>query len=355
MTLADLIALVMLAALIIYMLSGGADFGGGVWDLFASGPRRERQRQLIESAIAPVWEANHVWLILVIVLLFTAFPRAFAVILTGLHVPLTLMLLGILARGSAFVFRQYGGYDPRGRARWGRVFAIASLVTPVFLGASLATLCTGRLALDGGRPLPGTLSAWLAPLPLATGAFTLALCAFLAAVYLIHEADDDALRDDFRLRALASGLLVGATALVAALASWHSAAPFAHALFHAPWSLPLQLATGASATAALAGLATRRYGLARACAIAQTTLILTGFGLAQHPYLVRPGLTFADAAAPVATLRLLAPTLAAGAVILFPSLYYMLRVFKPRRDAPAATPPAGAATPDGPPRPPAAR
>src|SRR5882672_5505822 len=102
-----IVALVTLASLILYALMGGADFGGGLWDFFANGPRAQRQRRLISDAIAPIWEANHVWLILVIVLLFTAYPRAFAVMMTALHVPLTAMLVGIVCRGSAFIFRKY--------------------------------------------------------------------------------------------------------------------------------------------------------------------------------------------------------------------------------------------------------
>src|SRR5712671_2575179 len=106
-----LIAAVMLASLILYALMGGADYGGGMWDLLASGPRAPHQRHAIVEAMAPIWEANHVWLILVIVLLFTAFPSAYAAATTALHIPLTLMLLGIVARGSAFVFRQYSTHS----------------------------------------------------------------------------------------------------------------------------------------------------------------------------------------------------------------------------------------------------
>ncbi|HEY9227759.1 MAG TPA: cytochrome d ubiquinol oxidase subunit II, partial [Gemmatimonadaceae bacterium] len=132
--LAEVVAGIIVVALNAYVLMGGADYGGGVWDLLASGPRRERQRDLIASAIAPIWEANHVWLIVVVVMLFTAFPVAFGVFGTVLHVPLTLMLLGIVARGSAFVFRSYGAKHHTSRHRWGAMFAIASIVTPVVLG-----------------------------------------------------------------------------------------------------------------------------------------------------------------------------------------------------------------------------
>jgi len=126
---------VMLVSLTFYALLAGADYGGGVWDLLASGPRAKRQRELIAKAIAPIWEANHVWLILVVVVLFTAFPPAYALISTSLHVALLLLLLGIVLRGSAFVFRSNDTTHSDEHARWGRVFATASLCTPILLGA----------------------------------------------------------------------------------------------------------------------------------------------------------------------------------------------------------------------------
>ena len=130
--LAELVALTLLVALVAYTLTGGADFGGGVWDLFATGPRKAQQRALIEQALAPIWEANHVWLILIVVVLFVALPDAYAAISTALHIPLVLLLIGVVLRGAAFVFRQY---DPRpgvGARRWRKVFATASLLTPIF-------------------------------------------------------------------------------------------------------------------------------------------------------------------------------------------------------------------------------
>src|SRR5450432_3610702 len=125
MTLTPAIAIagIMMIALNFYVLSAGADFGGGVWDFLASGPRRQAQRDLISHALAPIWEANHVWLILVIVLLFTCFPAAFSTIAIALHIPLSLMLIGIVLRGSAFIFRSYGSNHDAAQLRWGRVFA----------------------------------------------------------------------------------------------------------------------------------------------------------------------------------------------------------------------------------------
>ena len=215
LTAVDLLAGAILLALTAYVLLAGADFGGGVWDLFAWGPRRERQRAVIAHAIGPVWEANHVWLILVVVLLFTCFPPAFTRIVIALHIPLTLILVGIVLRGSAFIFRSYGGDDSGGQRRWGRVFAISSLVTPLLLGVAVGTIAAGRVHRPAGVSFHADFVApWLTPFGASVGAFTLALFAFLAAVYLTNETGEVALREDFRRQALASGAVVFLLAMV---------------------------------------------------------------------------------------------------------------------------------------------
>src|SRR5690349_17011908 len=202
LTPAALVAGAIAASLNIYAVTAGADFGGGVWDLLASGDRKDRQRSLIAEAIAPIWEANHVWLILVVVLLFTAFPPAFAQLMTVLHIPLSLLLLGIVLRGSAFTFRSYDSRRDSVQRRWGRIFAITSTVTPLLLGTILGAIATGDVGEQS--PTSGTsfasayVAPWLSPFPIAVGALALVLFAFLAAVYLTVEAEDDALRDDFR-------------------------------------------------------------------------------------------------------------------------------------------------------------
>ena len=153
----DVVAALMMTGLVVYALTGGADFGGGVWDLLARGPRAGAQRKLIEKAIAPVWEANHVWLIFVVVLLFSGFPTAFSALSIALHIPITLMLLGIIFRGSAFVFRQYGGGDT---TAWQRTFAVASAVTPVFLGVIVGAITTGRIRVVDGVTTAGWFEHW---------------------------------------------------------------------------------------------------------------------------------------------------------------------------------------------------
>ncbi len=338
MTLADWLAGVIFVALNAYAVLGGADFGGGVWDLLAFGPRRERQRELIAEAIGPVWEANHVWLILAIVLLFTCFPPAFARLGTLLHIPLSLVLIGIVLRGSAFTFWRYGADEEQ--RYWGVVFAIASLITPLLLGTTAGAIASGALGAGGGATLKDSLAVagdgfytiyvapWLDPFPLSVGLFALIAFAFLAAVYLTLEAREPELREDFRRRALASGVGLFVAAVVALLLSLSGAPRVRDGLIFATWALPLHLLTAAAAIAALWALWVRRWRVARVAAVTQVSLILWGWALSQYPYILPPDLSIASAAAPAATLRLVLGALALGAVVLLPSLYYLLRVFK---------------------------
>jgi cytochrome d ubiquinol oxidase subunit II len=322
-----LVAMAMIGSLTFYALLGGADYGGGVWDLLSRGPRAARQRDLIAHAIGPVWEANHVWLILVVVVLFTAFPQAFALISTWLHVPLVLMLIGIVARGSAFTFRTYDVEDERVKQRWGRAFAIPSLVTPVLLGVVVGAISSGVARAPGPNLPVSYFFEWAALFPVAVGLFALSLFAFLAAVYLTHETDDRELQDDFRWRAIVSELVTGVLALAVFLvAPMH----LRERLAGSWWTWPLQIATALCAGATLWRLRQRRFGAARFWAGAQVTLILWGWALAQYPYLVRPVLTVAEGAAPPSTLRFLLWALGAGAAVLFPSYWYLFRVFARR-------------------------
>jgi cytochrome d ubiquinol oxidase subunit II len=330
---ADLLAGALLAALVLYVLLGGADFGGGVWDLLASGPRKAAQRALVERAIGPIWEANHVWLILAVVLLFTGFPAAFAALSIDLFVPLVVFLLGIVLRGAAFTFRTYDRPDPLVQVRWGLIFSMSSVIAPLVLGVIVGAVASGRLRADarGADPL-----AWLSPFPVAVGLLATALFAFLAAAYLAVEADtgpeaDASLREDFRRRAIGAGVAVFLAAALAAVLSWREAPLVFAGLTRRGFSLPLHLATAAAALTAFGALLRRRVRLARAAAALQAALIVAGWGASQYPYLVVPDVTLASAAAPRATLVPVLWALAAGAVLLFPALYLLFRVFKGER------------------------
>jgi cytochrome d ubiquinol oxidase subunit II len=262
-------------------------------------------------------------LIFVVVLLFGGFPSAYATASVALHLPLTAMLVGIVFRGSAFTFRHYGG-----GAAWGRVFAVASVITPIFLGVIVAAV-TGETVRSGA---PGSfveiyVQPWLGLFPLAVGLLTLALFAFLAAVYLTCETADAAVREDFRARAVIAGVAVGAFALGAGLAVPRGS-HFVRAFVGSWWTWPLHVLTGVVAIGALVALLVRRFRLARALAVSQTVLILVGWALAQRPFLIAPDVTIAGAAAPEGTLVLLLGASIAGGTILIPSLYWLFRVFR---------------------------
>ncbi|MDQ3064113.1 MAG: cytochrome d ubiquinol oxidase subunit II [Acidobacteriota bacterium] len=328
MTLETIIAGVMIVSLIFYALLGGADYGGGVWDLFAFGNRAKEQRELIGDAIGPVWEANHVWLILVIVILFTAFPPAFAVIATALHIPLTLLLIGIILRGTAFTFRTYDVQRDNVQRRWGLVFSIASIITPILLGITLGAIASGTIRARNGAVTSGFFVSWLAPFPFAVGFFALALFAFLAAVYLTLETNNKELQEDFRRRALISGIAVGVLALIVFLLAESGAPTVRAGISQSSRALALHIFTAVFAVGAFYALWTRKYKLARVCAAMQVTFILSGWALAQFPFLVEPDVTIFSAAAPRATLQFLFGALIAGVILLLPSYYYLFRVFK---------------------------
>jgi len=323
-----LIAAVMLASLILYALMGGADYGGGMWDLVASGPRAQHQRHAIVESIGPIWEANHVWLVLVIVLLFTGFPGAFSVIMIALHIPVAAMLIGIVLRGSAFVFRKYDSTEDAVQRRWSTIFGIASFYTPFFQGLTLGALTTGDIHFVGDRVTTGFFAGWLTPFALTCGLFALALFAFLAATYMTVDTQDQPdLQNDFRLRAIWAEAALIPLAIIVFVTSKYGAPEMFHGLTN--WWAPLLLGwTALSAITATLALWARRFYLARIAAVAQVTFILLGWGLAQFPHLVTPDVTIQNAAAPESTLKLLLLALGAGAVVLLPSLICLFQIFK---------------------------
>lgn len=323
-------------ALTAYILLGGADYGGGVWDLLASGPRREKQRELIAHAIGPIWEANHVWLILIVVLLFTCFPPAFAQITTVLHIPITLLLIGIVLRGSAFTFRAYDATHSAVQERWGMIFAIASVLAPVLLGVIVGAIASNgvgnaaaTLGQSGVEFVPVFITPWLNAFTLSVGVMTLVLVAFLAATYLtVESAHDPELQNDFRRRAIEAGLVLPVAAYATLLFAEPLAPRVQRVLMHSPLAWPLHIAAMIAGLGAVIALVTRRFRLARFAADALATLIVWGWMFAQFPFLIPPGLTIGDAAAPIATLRAFVIAIAIGAVVLIPSLWYLYGVFR---------------------------
>lgn len=317
---------ILLLGVMLYAVLGGADFGGGVWDFLARGRRAEQQREVIAHAIGPIWEANHVWLIFVIVLVFTIFPPVFAAISVALYIPLSLALLGIVFRGAAFIFRTPARDVSYMGGAWDRVFAIASTVTPVFFGMAAGAVASGQIRVEDGVVTSDLWRTWLAPFPLAVGLLALATCAYLAAVYLTLETTGE-LQEDFRQRALGAGVVFALLATIALILS-RAGAPEIWAGLTGGAGLVV-LAAGVF-LALLSGWAvwTRRFRLARGSAVGEVALLLTGWALAQYPFLVVPDLTVTNAASSPAMMRASLVVFGLGALVLLPSLWFLFHVFK---------------------------
>jgi cytochrome d ubiquinol oxidase subunit II len=248
-----------------------------------------------------------------------------------LHIPLTLMLVGIVLRGSAFTFRTYDSQRDDVQQRWGMLFSWASLITPVLLGVSAGTVAAGAIpARPSGTFVEAYVQPWLRPFPLAIGALALALCAYLAAVYLTVETEDHDLQDDFRLRAFVAGIGVFVAAMFALLIARGHVPLVWSGLTASAWAPGYQVVVGALALITFVALWQRRYRIARMAAPVQAVLILGGWALCQYPFILPPDLTITDAAAPDVTLQLVLAALALGFVVLVPSLVYLFRVFKSR-------------------------
>jgi cytochrome d ubiquinol oxidase subunit II len=309
-----------------YALFGGADFGGGIWDLAAGGAERGvKPRELIDESITPVWEANHVWLIFILVLTWTAFPPEFGAVMTALFVPLSLSLLGIVLRGAGFAFR-HTAERLQMRQLTGAVFAAASLITPFFMGTVVGAIATGQVP---AHPAGNVLAAWTSPTAILTGFLFVAACGYISAVFLIVEARQRGHTDltrYFSRRATAAGVVTGALA-GGTFAELSASAPY---LYHrltgiALWLVAISIAAG---LVVLAMLWLRSYHavVLRATAAIAVAAVVFGWGLAQYPYLLPTSLSLATGSAPTAAL--VAELVVAGLAVLlvvpaFALLYFL--------------------------------
>jgi len=312
--------ILIVAGLTAYGVLGGADFGAGFWSLWASRPHEHAKsvRDHAHHAIGPVWEANHVWLIFVLVVCWTGYPTAFGSIMSTLAVPLFIAAVGIILRGMAYALR--AGTGTVGELHLvDLVFALSSIIVPFAFGAAIGGIASGRVPV--GNAAGDTFSSWLNWTSFLVGVLAVAVAAYLAAVYLAADAvrlNEPELAEAFRLRALVTGVVAGALALAGLLVVRHDAHEISHGLTHG-WGL------GAVIVSALAGGVTmllvwmRRYGPARATAAAAVGAVLVGWVLAQRPD-VLPGLSIQQAAAGRSTLIALVIATAIGAVLLIPSL-----------------------------------
>jgi len=314
-----------LAGLTLYMVLGGADFGAGLWQLLAGrGAHAERVREHAHHSMSPVWEANHVWLIFVLTVFWTSYPKAFGSIASTLGLALFIAALGIIFRGATYAFKA-GASGPRDSGVIDTIFSFSSILTPFALGAAIGGIATNRVPV--GNAAGNLVSSWLNPTSILIGVLAVVSCGYLAAVYLAADAARDshqALERDFRLRALGAGVLAGAIAIagIFIVNAEH------HALFH---SLVSGRALAAVIVSFVAGAATlalvygRRYEPARYCGALAVAAIVAGWALARWPTIL-PGLTVDQAAAGHDTLVWVVVCVLGGAMILFPSLAVLFRL-----------------------------
>ncbi|HWT89725.1 MAG TPA: cytochrome d ubiquinol oxidase subunit II [Solirubrobacterales bacterium] len=318
MSKADAAAAILWVGATFYALFGGADFGGGFWDLVAGGPERgQRPRDAIQRSLTPVWEANHVWLIFVLVILWTAFPPAFKAVMTTLYVPIALAALGIVLRGAGFAFRK-SIVGLRGRRAMGATFAISSLLTPFFMGTVIGAIAAGNVPADGnGDPF----SSWLQPLPLLIGAMFVATGAYLAAVFLVGDSrrtGDEEIERYFERRALGAAVVAG-TFAVTGLFALHAEARYVFDRL-VDQGLPLVVLSLLCGAALLPVLLRGGRRLLRPLAAGAVVAVIWGWGVAQFPYLLPESLRIDQAAAPDATMTMIFIVFAAAAVVVLPSL-----------------------------------
>ena len=325
MSLAEVIAALLVVGLTAYAVLGGADFGAGVWDLIGGRRHGERIRALVESSMGPVWEANHVWLIFVLVMFWTAFPVAFGSFASTLYVPLFLAAIGIIFRGAAFATRGVGG-TVRSSRLFGALFALSSILTPFFFGTIIGAVASGRVPI--GNAAGDAIDSWWNPTSVFIGALAVVSGAYLAAVYMAadaHRHGDRDLVEAMRLRALAAGVVAGAVAIGGIFVLREDARALYDGLTSDGLSLIVLSAVGGVATLALVWW--RSFGYARVTAALAVAAVIWGWIIAQRPDLLPGAITIDDAAAPQPTLVAVLVVFLIGALVLVPSLTYLFRLF----------------------------
>jgi cytochrome d ubiquinol oxidase subunit II len=311
-------AAVLFVGILAYALFGGADFGAGFWDLVAGGPAKgERPRSLIEHAIGPVWEANHVWLIFSFVVLWTCFPEAYASITLTLFVPLSIAALGIVLRGSGFAFRK-AVTKTSSRRNFGATFAASSIVVPFCFGAVVGAIASGRVPTGGQAGDPW--SSWINPTSILGGVMAVTMAAYLASVYLVWDArrlSDTSMVEYFRRRAIVAAVIAGVVAAIGIFVLRADARFLFDGL--AARALPVAIGSTIAGAASLVLLIRGAHRWARLLSALAVLMLVLAWGVAQWDYILPTSLTVAQAAAPSGTITAVLVATALAVVLLGPS------------------------------------
>ena len=321
-------------SIVLYFLLGGADFGAGIIELFTSGKNRKNTRSILQKAISPIWEANHMWVIIAIVILFVGFPDIYKVMSIYLHIPLLLMLVGIIARGTAFVFRSYDAVHDQMDVLYSRIFVYSSAITPFFLGIIAGSLISGSIDLHAGDYLSAYIFSWLSWFNISVGIFTVALSGFLAAVYLVGETTDPATRQRFIWKTRSMNIATVSSGALVFLAAGIEKVPLASWIFgNVPGVIAVTLA--ALSLILLWKLIHKGFTMIiRILAAFQVTAILFCVGYHHFPFLIitkdGSGLSLLEPGIYSKTMDALGAALLSGSVIILPALAYLLYSFEHR-------------------------
>ncbi len=321
-----------LVSIYLYCLLGGADFGAGIVELTARGKSRDRTRKLISNSMAPIWEANHMWLVIAVVILFNSFPQIYSQVSIALYIPLILLLVGIVLRGSAFTFRHYDAIKDFSQEIYSRIFAYSSLMVTFFFGLIVGAIVSGKIMVHPSNFIEGYISPWLNLFSITIGLFVVTLFAFIASVYLIGDSDDEEIIKEFSTKAKKATLAMVISGGLVFAASLIEDVNFTEKFLHDPLSIALIVLATASLPVLWNALSKGQKWFSRILAGGQLLFILGAFYAVYFPTVVRikdgSDLTLYNAAAPAVTVSLLAWALLIGSVIIFPSLYYLFKVFK---------------------------
>jgi cytochrome bd ubiquinol oxidase subunit II len=326
------VILFLLASVYLYCLLGGADFGAGILELTASKNSKDRVKKMITDAIAPIWEANHMWLIIVVVILFNAFPLIYTSVSIALYIPLILLLLGIVFRGTAFTFRHYDAIKDKSQDVYTRIFAYSSLMVTFFFGLIIGAVVSGKILNNPSDFFEGYIYPWFNLFSISVGLFLCALFAFIASVYLISEFTDDQTRKEFFNKSKLANFAAMIMGGLVFISSYIEEVGFTERFFTNPISLILIISATAAVPLLWMFLNKKKTWLSRLTAGAQLLFILGAFYAVYFPSIVVIGdgedLSLLNAAAPDSTLAYLGWALIIGSFLIFPALFYLYRIFK---------------------------
>ncbi len=319
------------ASILLYVIMGGADFGAGILEFFSTPNSKPKTQKILYEAIGPVWEANHMWLIIAIVILFVGFPSIYTTMSIYMHIPLAIMLIGIIARGTAFTFRHYDAVHDSMQRVYSKIFMYASVLTPFFLGIIAGGAVAGTIDTSANSYVSAYIFSWLGFFPVSVGFFTIAICGFMAAIFIIGETDNAG--DKKRFTDKAKHFIIGALvlAVVVFIAAMVDGVPLSHWLFGNPISIACMSLAGVSLIWLWILLSRESTGPLRTIAGAQVTLLLVAITYEHYPVLINlknaKGLSLIDAQGGPKTIMSLGIALLAGSGFILPFLYYLLYSF----------------------------